>query len=128
MNSPLISFIVKLSGGMLLTFGIHLAILHYTNHPLFENRIVLAYIVNYVLAILIYTSLYHFRKKYLDLLGFIFMAGSMLKFAVFFIFFYPFYKENGGLNSLEATSFLLPYLVSLLIEVIFLSNLLNKQP
>lgn len=126
-NNQFTSFIVKLFIGLLITFGLHLTVLHFTSNSLFENRIILAYSINFVLAAVIFFSLYQLRKKYLHILGFIFMAGSMLKFAFFFIFFNPFYKQDGELTSLEATSFLIPYLISLLIEVFFLSKMLNRE-
>ena len=126
-NNQFTSFIVKLFIGLLVTLGFHLVVLHFTNNALFENRIILAYSINFLLATLIFFSLYQLRKKYLHILGFIFMAGSMLKFAFFFIFFNPFYKQDGELTSLEATSFLIPYLISLLIEVFFLSKMLNRD-
>ena len=126
-NNQFTSFLLKLFIGLSITFGLHITVLYFLNKPLFENRIVFAYCINFILAVVIFFSLFRLRKKYLHILGFIFMAGSMLKFLFFFIFFYPFYKQNGDLNSLEATSFLIPYLVSLLIEVIFLSKMLNRQ-
>lgn len=104
------------------------------NYIITENYIVAektllfeAYLVNYILAAIIFFTLLLLQKKYEHLLGFIFMGGSLLKFAVFFIFFYPTYRIDGGISKLEATSFLIPYMLSLVIETYFLVRLLNKK-
>jgi len=124
--NPIISFSLKLVFILGVVFGVHISILHNLKQPLFNNLIVEAYIVNGVLAIFIYGFLYVLRKKYLDLLGFIFMAGSFLKFGVFFIFFYPYFRADGELLRVETTSFLIPYIICLIIETFYLVKLLNK--
>lgn len=125
--NPVINFCLKLFVALAIVFGIHIAILHYIEAPLFDNYIIACYAVNYLLAVVIYSALYFLRKKYLDVLGFIFMAGSFLKFGVFLIFFYPKYMSDGELLRLETTSFLIPYLACLIIETYYLVQLLNKE-
>lgn len=127
MINPVISFCLKLFVALSIVFGIHIAILNFIDAPHYDNYIVACYVVNYLLAIVIYSSLYFLRKKYLDVLGFIFMAGSFLKFGVFLIFFYPKYMSDGELLRLETTSFLIPYLACLIIETYYLVQLLNKE-
>ena len=124
---PILQFSILLLIVLSMAFGIHLAILSYFNYPLFENMIIASYIVNYLLAFIIFIALYFLRKKYLDLLGFIFMGGSFLKFGVFFIFFFPVFKQNGEINTLESVSFLLPYITCLILETIYVSRLLNNK-
>ena len=124
--NPIISFSLKLFFVLGIVFGIHIFILHQLQHPIFNNLIVQAYAVNFVLAIIIYGCLYFLRKKYLDLLGFIFMAGSFLKFGVYFIFFNPYFRADGELLRLEATAFIIPYIACLIIETFYLVKLLNK--
>ena len=123
----ILNFSFKLIIVLGVVFGIHLFILHQLNHPIFNNLIVAAYIVNAFLAIIIYGALVLLRKKYLDVLGFIFMAGSFLKFGIYFIFFYPHYRADGEIMRLEATSFLIPYLACLIIETFYLVKLLNSK-
>lgn len=127
MNKPVIGFCVKLLIALSVIFGIHIAILYFLELPLFDNQILLAYIVNFILAISIYATLFKLRIKYLDLLGFIFMAGSFLKFTVYFIFFNPIFKENGDVSLVEATTFLTPYLACLIFETFYLIKLLNNK-
>lgn len=59
--------------------------------------------------------------------GFIFMAGSALKFIVFFIFFYPDFKSDNHMATVEFASFFVPYAVCLTLEVTYLSKQLNNQ-
>lgn len=125
--NPILTFCFKLIVLLIVVFGIHLVVLNYLNFILFNNLIVASYSVNYLLAIIIFIALYKLRKKYLDLLGFIFMGGSMLKFAVFFIFFFPTFKQNGNIDGLESASFLVPYLACLVLETIYVSKLLNNK-
>jgi len=127
MINQVINFSLKLIAAMLVVFGIHLFILNKLQVPLFKNLIIEAYITNTFLVIGIYTTLFFLKNKYLDLLGFVFMGGSFLKFAVFFIFFYPYFKQDGTLVRLEATSFLIPYIAALIIETYYLVKLLNKD-
>ena len=124
---PVISFALKLILLLAIILGIHIAVLSYLNLPLFENYIVYSYTVNVVLAVVIYVTLFKLRVKYLDLLGFIFMGGSFLKFAVFFIFFNPLFKDDGSVSSAEIASFLVPYLACLIIETFYLIKLLNNK-
>jgi hypothetical protein len=127
MSKPIIGFCVKLLLVLSVVLGIHIAVLFYVGLPLFDNYILASYIVNYILAIAIYFTLYKLRIKYLDLLGFAFMGGSFLKFAVYFIFFNSTFKENGNVSFIEAMSFLSPYLTSLTIETFYLIKLLNNK-
>lgn len=125
--NPVISFSLKLFIGLGIVFGIHLFILNQLNIPLFDNLIVAAYAVNYFLALIIFTILYFLRIKYEHILGFVFMAGSLFKFAVFFVFFYPSYRMDGEILRVESTAFLIPYISCLIIETYYLVKLLNKE-
>lgn len=125
--NPILNFYFKLFILLGFIFGFHLFILKSLNYPIFNNYIIQSYMANFSMAILIYTVLYLLRKKYLDILGFIFLTGSFLKFGVYFICFYPYFKQDGEISRLEATSFLIPYVTCLIIETFYLVKLLNKK-
>ena len=127
MSKPIIGFCVKLLLFLGVVFALHITLLSLLSLPLFNNYILASYIVNYVLAVAIYITLYKLRIKYLDLLGFVFMGGSFLKFAVYFIFFNSTFKENGNVSFDQAMSFLVPYLTCLVIETFYLIKLLNNK-
>ncbi|MFB0924814.1 MAG: DUF6168 family protein [Vicingaceae bacterium] len=126
-NNPLASFLTFLLSFTTLTAGVHLYILERIEIPLFDNKIILAYIVNIALAIFIYIGLFLLRKKQESNLGFIFMIGSFLKFGLFFLVFYPGYKLDGEIQTIEFTTFFIPYAVCLIIETFYLSRLLNNN-
>jgi hypothetical protein len=111
----------------LVVFALHLTILKELNQPLFNHKIILAYLVNFILAIVIFSILYILKNKFESILGFIFLGGSFLKFAIFFLLFYPSYKEDGVITADETFSFLTPYFLCLIIEIISLSKLMNNK-
>ncbi len=125
-KSLILGFVSKISIYLALVFAIHLTILLVLKKPLFENQILLAYVVNLLLALLIFIALLFFRKKANDYLGYVFMYGSLFKFTIFFIFFYPNYNKISGNLKQEFLSFFIPYLVCLIIEIKWLINLLNS--
>ena len=120
-------FGIKLLFALGIVFGIHSTVLYFLDISIFQNLLILSYIINYFLAMLIFFILVKLKKKYLDLLGFIFMAGSFLKFGVYFIFFNPVFKQDGTVSTQEATAFLVPYLLCLVIETFYLIKLLNNK-
>ena len=126
MTSPLKRFIILLTSSLAIIFALHLLFLHYNSLPLFDNKIVLAYILNYILALIIYILLYLFRVKLKNQLGFLFMAGSFLKFIFFFLFFFASYKADGNISKLEFSSFFLPYVICLITETVALVKLLKN--
>ncbi len=119
-------FIISLLISLLLVFWLHIAFLNYQDQLLFENKIIEAYVVNFLLAITIYIGLFLLRKKYSTQLGFLYMGGSFLKFVVFFIVFYPSYKSDGELTSYEFMAFFLPYVISLIFETLGVIKFLKK--
>ncbi len=124
--SDLKKFTSGLFVGLAVTFLLHLFILHLLKKPLFDNRIIAAYIVNLLLAVIIYFTLFKLKEKYLEQLGFIFMFGSMLKFLVFFLFFYPTYKSDGDIRPVEFSTFFIPYAISLIFETLGVIRFLKK--
>lgn len=126
MNNFILRFFLTLFFAITITFVIHTYILSYFALPIYNDKIVLAYTLNVVLASIVFLFLYLFRKKYRDQLGFLYMAGSMLKFAMFFIFFYPSYKSDGNISTSEFAAFFIPYVISLIIETYYLIKLLNS--
>jgi hypothetical protein len=86
-----------------------------------------SYIVNNVLAAAIFTFLFRWRKRHIEKLGFLFMAGTGLKFLTFFIVFYPAFYADGELTKDEFVLFFVPYALSTLVETVFLARILNRE-
>jgi hypothetical protein len=120
-------FLTLLAVLLILIFGAHVFILHYTNNALFGNQIVASYLINYALAVVVLLVVEKTLNKNSAQAGFVFMAGSALKFLVFFLVFYPTYKEDGNMETIEFTAFFIPYAICLITEVIYLSKQLNNQ-
>ena len=127
MTKQIMVFGIKLLIFLCVIFGAHSLILYYLNISLFENLLITSYIINYFLALLIFFILVKLKRKYLDLLGFVFMGGSFVKFGVYFIFFNPVFKQDGTVSAQEATAFLAPYLLCLIVETFYLIKLLNNK-
>lgn len=127
MSNPFSNFTIKAIILLLVVFGIHITVLHILGYPLFNDRIIGSYIANLFLIIAVFGILYALKKRYKSQLGFLFLVGSALKFAVFFIFFYPFYKLDNDISRLEFAAFFIPYAVGLIFETMSLSIWLNNM-
>jgi cell division protein FtsW (lipid II flippase) len=125
LQQVLIHFFAQLFIGLILVFILHTYILENRNVSIYADKIVVAYLVNFLLAVVIFLTFFFLRKKYREQLGFFFMFGSLLKFVVFFVFFYPSYSADGVLTRLEFMAFFIPYLFSLCIETVSLIKFLN---
>lgn len=112
---------------MAIVFLVHIGVLYYMNLELFENRIIWAYLINVVAALGIIIGLVRAPQRYQDSLGFLFMGGSFVKFALFFIFFYPLYKEDGEMSRQEFSTFFIPYAACLIYETKALVHKLSQQ-
>jgi len=86
-----------------------------------------SYIVNHTLAAVIFTFLFRWRQRHIEKLGFLFMAGTGLKFLTFFIVFYPSFRADGELTQAEFLLFFIPYALSTLVETVFLARILNRE-
>ncbi|MCK5638129.1 MAG: hypothetical protein KAH67_05415 [Flavobacteriaceae bacterium] len=126
MTNQIIKFIITFSLSLLVVFAIHIFYLNTQNLPLFDNKIIEAYVINFLVAIAIYASLYLLKNKYKEQLGFLYMGGSFIKFILFFIFFYPSYKLDGQMSSLEFGAFFIPYVISLIFETLGVIKILKK--
>lgn len=125
-NNRFVAFSIKLVIVLSVVFGAHILILKYLELPLFDNKIVLSYMLNAVLAILIFGLLFKYKEKVKNNVGFLFLAGSFLKFIAFFILIYPSFKADGETSKLEFAAFFVPYLICLFVETTSLVSWLNS--
>ena len=127
MSKTVVNFITSLLIVLGIAFVLHLLVLNQLDFELFNNKIVLSYSVNAILAIAILTGLFKLKERYKTQIGFLFLFGSALKFLVFFLVFYPYYKADGIMDKQEFAAFFLPYALCLILETIYLSKMLNKM-
>ena len=88
MTASSIRFLGLLFGTLLVLFGVHIGLLYVLESPLFENRIIASYLVNYVLAgVLLYLIQSNFNKKSSNT-AFIFMlvATNLTETWTFYLF------------------------------------------
>ena len=126
-SSPLTSFIITLTLLLVLTAGIHIGTRIYIEIDWTSDLLIHSYIFNYSLALISGILLFQFREKLADKLGFIYFGLSLVKFAFFFLLFYPTYKEDGDVSKAEFSTFFIPYAVCLSLETRFLVKELNKM-
>ena len=124
--NPIVQFLSLLTLSLGTAFFLHIAFLKGKGLPPYDNLIELSYVVNSILAAIIFVALYMFRQKLKNQIGFLFIAGSFLKFIFFFILFYPSFKADGEMSGLEFASFFIPYGISLIIETVFTAKMLKK--
>ena len=124
--NPIVQFLIVLTLSLGFAFLLHITVLNAKGLPQFDNLIGLSYLVNSILAAIIFIALYIFRGKLKNQIGFLFMGGSFLKFIFFFLLFYPAYKMDGEMSRLEFAAFFIPYGISLVIETVFTAKMLKK--
>lgn len=83
--------------------------------------------LNYGVALLTVFLMVWQAEKRPDTLGFMFMGGSLLKFALFFVLVYPGLSESRAERKAEFLVFFVPYALTLLGEVTYLLKFLNKR-
>ncbi len=124
--AKLFNFSLLLLGVVSVVFALHLLVLNLLGFPLLDNQIIACYLFNLIVAKVIVILLSLLQHKVAESLGYIFMLGSLVKFGLFFIIFYPNFKADGDVSRIEFFSFFVPYAICLIVEVVFLSKTLNK--
>lgn len=123
MKKKLLIFTFKLVVSFLVIFGLHVFVLKQMQYDSNYQLLVYSYIINSLLVIFIVAVISINIQQLKSYIGFLFMFGSLLKFAVFFIWFYPIFKMDGNTNFLEFSIFFVPYMVGLLLETMELTRI-----
>ena len=89
--------------------------------------LVLSYGLNLVMAAAIYGGMLYLALKKNKYMGFIFLWGSALKFAIYFLVLQPLYLMDGSVSRVEFFYFFVPYLLSLVAETAAVVKLLQAQ-
>lgn len=126
MIQAIIKFCAIICGTLLLTFVIHKTITIQLNLNTETALLNLSYIVNALLAMLLFGVLYYYHQKKSEIIGFMYLANSGIKFLIFFIVFYPIYRADGNINKVEFAAFFIPYTIALVLETSWLVKILNK--
>ncbi len=109
-----------------ISFGIHTQLRTAGELSPYGDMLIWSYLINLVLAFGIVVLIYSLRNRMKTQLGFLFIAGSFLKFLLFFLFFYPEFKSDGAIDQGEFASFFVPYFLALIVETYFAAVLLKN--
>ncbi|MEQ9188593.1 MAG: DUF6168 family protein [Cryomorphaceae bacterium] len=85
------------------------------------------YLMNAVIGLCVGALVLYLSQARPDITGFTFMGGSLLKFAVFFVAFFPALSEEESARKSQFVAFFIPYALAMIIEVCYLIRRLNKQ-
>ena len=118
-----ITLVFLLAAGL----GTHLSILSYYGYSLFDDLLIRSYLLNALVTIILYIVLANLPERLNGNMGFLFMGGSLLKFVLFFIFFYPVYQQDGDMDRQEFFAFFTPYAIALIWETISLVRQLKRS-
>lgn len=120
------SYVLFLTSSLGILLFIHLYGQSYLNIPKWSDMLLLSYILNFILALAIFLTLFALRRKLKNQIGFLYMGGSMLKFLIFFLVFYPGYTADGIVSKSEFAAFFIPYLLCLILETVYTARMLNN--
>lgn len=101
----------------------------YYLHTLYvsEPYLIKSYVLNALAASLVYLLAFFFGRTSQITIGLFFLLGTVFKALIFFVLIYPEFKQDGDQDSKEFFSFFIPYIISLIIETIFLVFLSRKN-
>ncbi len=119
------SYILLLAGSLGVLLLMHVQAQSYLNIPQWSDMLLLSYILNFILALAIFLALYALRIRLKNQIGFLYMGGSMLKFLIFFLVFYPAYRADDIIAKSEFAAFFIPYLLCLILETVYTAKMLN---
>lgn len=120
-------FIFQVILALLLVGILHYGIIYAQEWPLVFPDLIWAYLLNLALAVGIYVAMLQFAAQQSRYLGFLFLIGSALKFAAYFIILEPIFSRDGSLSKLEFFYFFIPYLTCLIVETVALVKLLREM-
>lgn len=119
-------FILVLIILLSLSFVVHLLTLRSIDESFQLSLLTYTYLALIGMTALIVFLIFKFQKKYYDQVGFMFLAGSLVKFAFYFVVLKPFYAHYELPKTKAFLVFFIPYIISLITEAVYVSKLLNK--
>ena len=126
MNKKIIIFTGQLLAAILFVGVLHTLFLVVRNLDFDFTLVLLGYLINFAMALGIYSTLLYFAERKNKNLGFLFMFGSTLKFVIYFLIFDPIFLLDGKLTKLEFFVFFIPYFTCLIVETFSLIKLLRE--
>ncbi|MBO72101.1 MAG: hypothetical protein CMD35_00655 [Flavobacteriales bacterium] len=107
-------------------FCLHAGFKYFVGEPIFSNRIVESYVLNFCLGYASFIVLMLSLKKHINSLGFIFMYTSFFKFVVFYLLFKSYFNSDGEIDGGEFLTLIIPYAFALFGEIFTMSRVLKE--
>lgn len=121
-------FSFLLLGLLLISITAQLFIYNYRGFPLLDGYIIPSYIFNFLYALATFILLLIAHRKKSNQIGFIYMGLSLTKLIIFMAVFRTIFHFDGDMDNFETLGFLIPYLICLFTETIYLVRLLKVNP
>ncbi|UCE70087.1 MAG: hypothetical protein JSW57_04105 [Flavobacteriaceae bacterium] len=109
-----------------ISFGVHTWLRLQSDLWPMGDLLSMSYLFNFAMAYGIVAGLYFVRFRLKQQIGFLFIGGSLLKFLVFFLFFYPSFTADGTISRAEFSSFFVPYFLALATETYYTASMLKN--
>ncbi len=122
----LLRYLMVLAMVLGISFGVHAWLRSQSDLQPIGDLLSLSYLFNFAMAFGIVTGLYLVRFRMKQQIGFLFIGGSLLKFLVFFLFFYPSFTADGTISRAEFSSFFVPYFLALATETYYTASMLKN--
>jgi len=125
LEKRIIAFALQLLGALTLLALLHGAFFYVRSVEIPFDLLAIGYLINFAMAVAIYYVMVQLAKRQNKNLGFVFLFGSTLKFAVYFLIFNPLFMQDGHLSKIEFFTFFVPYITCLILETLALVKLLK---
>ncbi|MEJ2583927.1 MAG: DUF6168 family protein [Robiginitalea sp.] len=122
----LLRYFISLLVVLGVSFAIHTVVRSQSGLPPTGDLLVVSYLFNFFMAFVIVAGLYVVRSRMKQQIGFLFIGGSLVKFLVFFLLFYPSFTADEIISRAEFSSFFVPYFLSLAKETYFTASMLRN--
>lgn len=122
MPKSLVRFLIVFFGVLLTCYFAHTFIISHFDCKSNNKLLMFSYVFNGVFTILLTSVIFIMSQKLKDQLGFIFMGGSLVKIGAFLVILK---LRNLGIDKSVFFDFFIPYFLSLILEVYYISKLLN---
>lgn len=121
-----LSFAIQLFVVLSLVLALHILYHYLWGSTISWTAWSLAYLSNFGMTFLATLAIYQFRKSHTESLGYIFLAGSLIKLLAFAVFIQPLLTIHYTEKSSAFFLFFVPYAFALAVEIRVLIRLLNR--
>jgi len=123
MPKSLLKFSITFLVVLLISYFVHNTVVNFYSINTDTSILNFSYVFNGVYTLCLVTAIVLLVRKLKDQIGFIFLVGSFLKIGLFLAFTK---FNNQEIEKSVFLDFFIPYIVSLILEVLYISKILNN--